>query len=120
MSDDGVREYLTAAYASREDDARGMLDALDAGEEYDGQDASDALAEYPLDVNLELGAPGEVLLSTGGPSEWLEVECRSLEVSEVTFRAAWGSESVRRHVPEHSPLHRLASYYLEPLLEQER
>lgn len=118
MSEDTVRDYVTGAYASREEDARAILAAYDAGEEYEGQDAGDALAEWPLSVEVELGRPAEVLLSWGGPGEWLEATCRGGAVDSVTFHVVWGSERQETAVPEDSPLFHLAAWYVQPLLDQ--
>jgi hypothetical protein len=41
--------------------------AIDAGEEYEGQDAREYLDEWPLEVVWEVGEPFAVVLGTGGP-----------------------------------------------------
>jgi acetylornithine deacetylase/succinyl-diaminopimelate desuccinylase-like protein len=44
-----------------------VWEAIDAGEEYEGQDAREYLDEWPLEVVWEKGEPFAVVLGTGGP-----------------------------------------------------
>jgi len=45
-----------------------VWDAIDAGEDYEGEDASEYLAEMPLEIVWEHGEPFSVLLTFGGPT----------------------------------------------------
>ena len=44
-----------------------LWQAIDAGTEYDGQDAREYLDELPLEIVWQMGEPFAVVLATGGP-----------------------------------------------------
>lgn len=66
MSDE-TREMLTKTLESVRETLGEVWEAIDAGEEYEGQDAREYLDEMVLETVWELGEPFAVVLGTGGP-----------------------------------------------------
>lgn len=108
-----TQDYVTGAFRSRNEDARVLLDAQTAGEPVDGyDDASDAIAELPLSIETERHVI--ILLSTGGPAEWIDVELYSNgEIRSAEFVAVWGSDRRATRIDETDALWTLAEQYVE-------
>lgn len=114
-------DYVNTVHASRSETAVELLGQLETGEEfpeghdYEGQDAYDALMEFPL--SIERKELVEIILGSGGPSDWLEVTCSrdrfGLVVESVTYYATWGSDKLTRVLSNTEPLYMLAEYYVE-------
>jgi hypothetical protein len=95
-----------------------MLDAEREGVEWEGGDASDAISEYPLAVEVKTIV--EIQISTGGPAEWIVCEVSranygGYELDRATFHAAWGSDSRETRLDSTDALYQLAERYLEGL-----
>lgn len=79
-----------------------LWDAIDAGEEYEGQDAQEYLDELPLEIVWEQGEPFAVVLGTGGPHVEITGGGRSsgsgyqLDVYWAGERATVRSEAITR------------------------
>lgn len=78
----GTRELLEEVWA-----------AIDSGEEYEGQDATEYLDEMPLEIVFERGEPFAVVLGTGGP----HVEITGGGRSPYVLSVYWAGESATVH-----------------------
>lgn len=90
----------------------------DAGNVIDGEEASDALWELPLSVDRFVSV--KILLSTGGPADWLWVTCSEnegglLQIESVTYHFSDWFDHAEMHVESDSPLWELAERYVEAL-----
>lgn len=104
-------DYVNNARNSREEDAQAMLDAVDAGEEYEGQDADEAIDELPLSVELEHHVV--IVLSTGGPHEEIDVTIYGDgTIKEAKFGAYWGNNRKETRLHEGDALWTLAERYV--------
>jgi len=112
-----TEDYVTGAFRSRNEDARVLLDALNAGEPTpEGDDASDAISELPLSV--EVTRHVEILLSTGGPAEWIDAELYADgSIRSAEFVAVWGSDRRVSRIDETDALWTLAAQYVEGIGE---
>ena len=109
-------DYVNNARNSREEAAQAMLDAADAGEEYEEQDADEAIDELPLEVRAERHVV--IVLSTGGPHE--EIDATLYDdgtLKSATFGAYWGSDKKETQLRESDALWRLAERYVELVAE---
>lgn len=111
-----TREYVSNARQSREEDARRMLDALEAGEEFEGQDADEALDELPLSV--EVVRHVVIVLSTGGPHEEIDAVVDGDTMMRAHFRAGWGSDSRETRLTPNDALWTLAERYVSMVVDQ--
>ena len=84
-----------------------IWDAIDADEEYEGQDAREYLDEMPLEIVWQAGSPFEVLLTFGGPNAWIEQDAR---YEDVTLEVAWGGDRATRRG---EAIRRTADYFRE-------
>lgn len=75
----GTRELLEEVWA-----------AIDSGEEYEGQDATQYLDEMPLEIVFERGEPFAVVLGTVGPHVEITGGGRS---SFYSLSVYWAGES---------------------------
>ena len=114
---DSTKDYVTGAFRSRNDDARALLDAQRAGEAVEGyDDATDAISELPL--SIEVHRHVEILLSTGGPAEWIDAELYSDgSIRSAEFVAVWGSDRRVSRIDETDALWTLAEWYVEGIGE---
>ena len=71
-TDKKCKDLIASRLEGRETDLEVIYDALDNGGDVDidGDDPYDALHQLPLDIELVRSI--KILLSTGGPSDWLE------------------------------------------------
>ena len=71
-TDKKCKDFIASRLEGRETDLEVIYDALDNGDDVDidGDDPYDALHQLPLDIELVRSI--KILLSTGGPSDWLE------------------------------------------------
>ena len=71
-TDKKCKDLIASHLEGRETDLEVIYDALDNGDDVDidGDDLYDALHQLPLDIELVRSI--KILLSTGGPSDWLE------------------------------------------------
>jgi len=71
-TDKKCKDLIASRLEGRETDLEVIYDALDNGDDVDidGDDPYDALHQLPLDIELVRSI--KILLSTGGPSDWLE------------------------------------------------
>lgn len=71
-TDKKCKDLIASRLEGRETDLDVIYDALDNGDDVDidGDDPYDALHQLPLDIELVRSI--KILLSTGGPSDWLE------------------------------------------------
>lgn len=99
---------LAAEYA---DTLSGTLEeiwaAIDADEEYEGQDAREYLDEMPLEIVWRKGSPFEVLLTFGGPNAWIEQDAR---YDNPELKVAWGGDRSERRG---EAITRTADYFRE-------
>ena len=114
---DSTKDYVTGAFRSRNDDARVLLDAQIAGKPTpEGDDASDAIAELPL--SIEVHRHVEILLSVGGPAEWIDAELEADgSIRSAEFVAAWGLDRRSTRIDESDALWTLAEWYTEGIGE---
>ena len=70
-----------------------LWEAIDSGEEYEGQDAQEFLDELPLEVVWEAGEPFAVVLGTGGPHVEIVGGGRN---GAYTLWVYWGGERAAR------------------------
>ena len=112
-----TEDYVTGAFRSRSEDARALLDAQRAGTPVDGyDDATDAIAELPL--SIEVHRHVEILLSTGGPAEWIDAELEADgSIRSAEFVAVWGSDRRVSRIDESDALWTLAEWYVEGIGE---
>lgn len=104
-------DYVRNARRSREEDVRAMLDASAAGEEFEGQDAEDAISELPLSIEWQRHVV--ITLSTGGPAEWIDATVEADGSFRAEFHAVWGSESSIQPLREGDALWELVARYIE-------
>src|SRR5665647_3145968 len=114
---DSTKDYVTGAFRSRNDDARVLLDAQIAGKPVDGyDDAQDAIDELPL--SIEVHRHVEILLSVGGPAEWIDAELYTDgSIRSAEFVAVWGSDRRSSRIDETDALWTLAEQYVEGIGE---
>lgn len=88
--------------SSREEDFEKIFDAIDNDQEYEGQDAYDALHEYALGIsNYEVV---RIDLSTGGPADWLECIVNRNSLVRVDYHFADWFDHAEMLVSEDSAL----------------
>jgi len=78
----------------------------------DDEDALDELNSLPLDINSKKVIT--ILLSTGGPADWVEVWCDDSEILEMYYHFSDWFDHAKRKISETSPLYN----WCESLLEQ--
>jgi hypothetical protein len=105
---DPVQHYVHSAFRSHEDDIRKLLDG-EAIE--DGQDAQEALDEYPLAVEKEVHMV--ITISTGGPHEEIDAVISDGRVTRATFGCYWGSERIERSLSRSDALYQWAESLVE-------
>ena len=88
-----------------------LWEAIDAGEEYEGQPALEYLDELPLEVVWETGEPFAVVLGTGGPH--VEITGGGRE-GAYNLHVYWGGEEGRQ---SGSAVTRTGEYFRE-LMEE--
>lgn len=93
---ESMRELLTEVWA-----------AIDADEEYEGQDAREYLDEMPLEVVWEHGTPFAVVLGTGGPHVEVTQDTRG---GGASLEVYWGSD---RATLRGDAISRTADYFRE-------
>lgn len=110
-------EYVAGAFKSRTADATVMLEAFEDAEDMTGADeALTAIEEYPLEITVVRHV--EILLSTGGPGEWIDVELDADgSIARGTFVAVWGSERSEYVLNEDDALWTLAQRYVDAVTE---
>lgn len=70
-TDKKCSNLIDSRLEGRETDLEAIYEALDNGDDLDGyDDPYDALHELPLDIEMIRSI--KILLSTGGPADWLE------------------------------------------------
>ena len=72
-----------------------VVAAIEAGDEYEGQDARSYLDEMPLEVVAEVGEPFSVVLTVGGPYAAIVWAGRS-GPDYAHMESAWGSDTGRK------------------------
>jgi hypothetical protein len=88
---DSTEEYVTGAFRSREDDISAMFAAEKASREVEDGDPTEVMEELPLSVELKRHV--EILLSTGGPAEWIDAELYADgSIASAEFVVVWGSD----------------------------
>ena len=114
---DSTKDYVAGAFRSRNEDARVLLDASYAGSSVDGyDDAETAIDELPLSVEVERHVI--IMLSVGGPAEWIDAELYEAgDIKSAEFVAVWGSERRATRIDETDALWTLAEQYVEGIGE---
>ena len=114
---DSTKDYVTGAFRSRNEDARVLLDAVTTGERgTDRDDAEAEIAELPL--SIEVHRHVEILLSVGGPAEWIDAELYTDgSIRSAEFVAVWGSDRRSSRIDETDALWTLAEQYVEGIGE---
>ena len=97
--------------AGREEDFDNIFEAMDNDEEYEGQDAYDALHEYAL--GYEKKDMLKIELSTGGPGDWLECYLSDNELYKVEYHFNDWFDHAQTAVDENSSLFRYAETVVE-------
>lgn len=72
-----------------------IVDAIESGEEYEGQDAREYLDEMPLELVAEIGEPFAIVLTVGGPHAEITWSGRG-GPRYADLVTAWGSDRGRR------------------------
>ena len=108
-----TQDYVTGAFRSRNEDARVLLDAYAADVPTpEGDDASDVISELPLSVEMHRHV--EILLSTGGPAEWIDAELEDDgSIRSAEFVAVWGSDRRASRIDETDALWSLAEWFTQ-------
>jgi hypothetical protein len=104
----GRADHIAALFAA--EDAWDKTTVVD-DEELTSDDASDRLGELPL--SIELIRTVKILLSTGGPADWLEARLDDDGVSRVEYHFADWYDHAERTVEKDSPLWRYAEQMSE-------
>lgn len=89
-----------------------VVAAIEAGEDYEGQDAREYLDEMPLELVAEKGEPFSVLLTLGGPNAEIAWSGRSGPNSAM-LHAVWGIDRGSKS----SPAIRYVANYFSELME---
>lgn len=110
-------ERINDALASREQFVEGLFDAIDNDTEHEEVvDPLDFLSnEFHLDIEKMIVV--KILMSTGGPGDWLECYCQEYEGMyrlEYHFNDWFDHAQVK--VDENSPLWRYAEMIVESVL----
>ena len=97
-----TQEQLNGMFDDFEERMQAILDAESAGEEVDGQDATDALYEFGYGADRKIVVT--LTLAGGGPSAWIECECSAdqygnLELDRAVYHATWWGDT-----PQHRTL----------------
>lgn len=115
MSD--TADYVENTFKSRSEAAAAMLEAYRNEGEYDGQDAGDALAEYPLAIDRKVLIT--ITIGIGGPGDWIDAVCTdydgALGIDSATHTAAWGSDRKVTTLHPSDALWQLAEHYVESM-----
>lgn len=112
-------DYVNRSFESYNATASAMLDAEREGQavDYEGQDATDAIYEWPLSLDVKIHV--EISLTLGGPNVWVDAEVSKAsfgwELDSAVFHAAWGSDIVERTLNSGDGLWTLAERYIETL-----
>lgn len=97
--------------AGREEDMFNIFNALDNDEEYEGQDAHDAMHEYALGYDkIEML---KIQLSTGGPGDWLECYLSDNALYKVEYHFNDWFDHAQVNVDDDSSLFRYAETVVE-------
>lgn len=97
----------------REEDFDKIFEAMDNDEEYEGQDAYDAMHEYALHYDKKEML--KIQLSTGGPGDWLECYLSDNELYRVEYHFNDWFDHAQTTVDENSSLFRYAEAVVEAL-----
>lgn len=119
MSDPTCVERIAFRAQSRANHASALFSIIDNDEidtvddeELDADTAYDRLAELPL--SIEMLRTVKILLSTGGPADWLEVQLYDdTTPRRITYHFADWFDHAQIDVDKDSPLWRLGEYYIE-------
>lgn len=103
---------LSQAEAWRETLAE-LWQAIDSGEEYEGQDPNEYLSEIPLEIVWETGEPFAVVLGTGGPHTEITGGGR-WSGSGYTLECYWGGD---RATLRGETINRTGDYFRELVSE---
>jgi hypothetical protein len=112
-----TQDQLNSMFSDMEETMQTILDAEQAGEEYEGQDPSDALHEFGYGVTKKTLVT--LTLAGGGPSAWLDCECSAddhgnLELDSVTYHATWwGNTPDVRELDSSDALYQYAERIIE-------
>lgn len=89
-----------------------IWDAIDSGEEYEGQDAREYLDEMVLEIVNHRGAPLQIVLTVGGPDSRIMATLNNVgEVLHAHLATTWDGEDVRTS----GAIRRTADYFAELL-----
>ena len=98
--------------AGREEDMLNIFNAMDNEEEYEDQDAYDAIHEYAL--GYEQKNMLKIELSTGGPGDWLECYLSdNFSVYKVEYHFNDWFDHAQTTVDEDSSLFRYAEFIID-------
>ena len=123
--DQQIRDYpsckdrIEESLSGREEYVAQLFEAIESGEPFDGYDyPEDALFEFPLEITQKIVF--KILLSTGGPADWLEVilhvepnGANEIEMIEYHFQD-WFDHAQTLVYPD-SPLYQYAQNVVEAL-----
>lgn len=114
---DSSADYVNEVFKSRSETAAEMLAAEEAGEEYEDQDASDAIWDFPLAIDRKVFV--RITIGFGGPTDWIDAVCTSdggmLGLESATYTAAWGSDRKVTELHRSDALWKLAERYVESM-----
>jgi hypothetical protein len=113
-----TKDHVLAMFDSYNETAQEALDAIDAGEEYEGQDPSDFLDEWPLSLDTSIIV--DIMLGVGGPTAYIHCEVSkgnygTLEIDRATFIASWGGDKRETPLSMGDALYAVANRYIEAM-----
>jgi hypothetical protein len=115
MSEKNCSEVIAERFQSRQAMLSELYSSLENEEEYDGEEALDALYELALGISKHTVV--RIDLSTGGPADWLEAivlsDYKSHIIDEVRYHISDWFDHASIEVEKDSPLYRYAEETVE-------
>lgn len=110
-----THDALVQQIDAKEETFGELFAAMDSEVPYEGQEASEALHELPLEVRVTKTIT--MVFCTGGPHVEATAELHpNGGISDVTIRGWRGGERVERVVDSDSPIHRAVEHYTQDMM----